>query len=393
MPISSPPQSYALDPEGTSGIPCGPDVVIVNDDWQPVPRGTTGNIMVRSLPCFQGYENNGTANEESFFTINGQLGWFSTGDCGRLDEQGYLFISGRSKEIINRGGETISPFEVEETIVRHVSVKETIAFSVPHEQYQETVGCIVVTREGHQRVDLPSLHRYLEGCLHRSKWPQVLVFMDALPKNQTGKLLRIRLAERFGMPSINEEASPLSRVFEAKCPPVGTPLTTKIELLPVAADPAVCARFLLKEQRQYRIVQAVVVKVDLPFKPDAFAAFVSLKHNQEGTAARSFAAESVAREKSLLAACGEALPRYLVPQLVHIMDALPLLPGQGPEAFDREALRRLAYKIYADKSVLTPRNAIETKIEAVWRRALGSRTALSVLSSFFDIGGDSLIGT
>ena len=132
MPISSPPQSYALDPAGTSGIPCGPDVAIVDDDWQRVPANTTGNIMVRNLPCFAGYENNGSANDESFFRIDGQEGWFSTGDCGRLDAQGYLFISGRSKEIINRGGETISPFEIEEAVVKQKRYGLLLSLSYTH---------------------------------------------------------------------------------------------------------------------------------------------------------------------------------------------------------------------------------------------------------------------
>ena len=70
-----------------------------------------------------------------------------------------MFISGRSKEIINRGGETISPFEIEEAVVQHPSVKECLAFSAPHEQYQETVGCIIVTKAGMPRVDLVTLHK------------------------------------------------------------------------------------------------------------------------------------------------------------------------------------------------------------------------------------------
>jgi acyl-CoA synthetase (AMP-forming)/AMP-acid ligase II len=86
MPISSPPQSYRLDPTGTSGISVGPDVLIVDidDGAKPLPNGAKGNIMVRGPPCFGGYENNGTANEESFFTINGQPGWFNTG--GKLHD-------------------------------------------------------------------------------------------------------------------------------------------------------------------------------------------------------------------------------------------------------------------------------------------------------------------
>ena len=139
MPISSPPQSYKLDPTGTSGIPVGPDVIIVDEACvAKLPCGEKGNILIRGAPCFGGYENNGTANEESFFTIEGEAGWFNTGDMGHLDQAGYLYISGRSKEIINRGGETISPFEIEEAVIQHPLVKETLAFSAPHEEFQET---------------------------------------------------------------------------------------------------------------------------------------------------------------------------------------------------------------------------------------------------------------
>jgi acyl-CoA synthetase (AMP-forming)/AMP-acid ligase II len=200
MPISSPPQTYRLDPTGTSGIAVGPDIKIADTDdgAKALANGVKGNIMVRGPPCFGGYENNGSANEESFFVLDGEPGWFNTGDMGYLDDQGYLFISGRSKEIINRGGETISPFEIEEAVVQHPCVKECLAFSAPHEQFQETVGCIIVTKPGMQRVDLPALHRYLDDKLHRSKWPYVLVYSDALPKNAANKILRIKYAERTG---------------------------------------------------------------------------------------------------------------------------------------------------------------------------------------------------
>jgi acyl-CoA synthetase (AMP-forming)/AMP-acid ligase II len=92
---------------------------------------------------------------------------------GHLDEQGYLFISGRSKEIINRGGETISPFEIEEAVQQHDLVKEVLAFSAPHAEYQESVGVCIVPWPGKPRPDLPTLHKFLEDKLHRSKWPQV----------------------------------------------------------------------------------------------------------------------------------------------------------------------------------------------------------------------------
>jgi hypothetical protein len=153
-----------------------------------------------------------------------------------LDENNYLFISGRSKEIINRGGETISPFEIEEVIVQHPSVKETLALSAPHETYQEVVGCVIVTKKDCPRVDLISLHQYLDGKLHRSKWPMVIIYMDALPKNLTGKILRIKLADRLSMENVNEESSPFSRLYEATAPVIGAPLTQKIPMTPVVID-------------------------------------------------------------------------------------------------------------------------------------------------------------
>lgn len=190
MPISSPPQNYALDPTGTSGKAVGPDICITDEDHtEALPSGKVGNILVRGPPCFGGYENNDGANNESFFEVNGLQGWFDTGDTGHLDANGYvffvqliplpiytiyippisistspyptrqvylssshtslflpiytlhclfryLFISGRSKEIINKGGETISPFEIEEQIQQHPFVHETLAFSAPHDLYQ-----------------------------------------------------------------------------------------------------------------------------------------------------------------------------------------------------------------------------------------------------------------
>lgn len=197
MPISTPPQSYRLEPSGTSGIAVGPDVIIADEAMVGVVGpGISGNILIRGYPCFGGYEGADDVNKESFFTINGEEGWFNTGDIGSLDSDGYLFITGRSKEIINRGGETISPFEVEEVLLQHPSIKEAIAFSAPHPNYQETVGAVIVTVKGRPRVDLLSLHKFLDDKLHRSKWPQCVVYMDALPKNAAGKLLRIRLAER-----------------------------------------------------------------------------------------------------------------------------------------------------------------------------------------------------
>jgi acyl-CoA synthetase (AMP-forming)/AMP-acid ligase II len=132
MPIASPPITYRLDRPGCSGIACGPHLSIRNPGnlEQALPSGSTGAICVRGLPTFQGYEVSPDINvplDTSAFTSEG---WFDSGDMGHMDSDGYLFITGRSKEIINKGGEVISPFEVEEAIVtaakRYVKVSHRL---------------------------------------------------------------------------------------------------------------------------------------------------------------------------------------------------------------------------------------------------------------------------
>ncbi|CAM9906168.1 unnamed protein product, partial [Phaeothamnion confervicola] len=118
MPISSPPVDYKLDRPGTSGRACGPEVSIRDDGGVPMPPDAVGNICVRGAPLFPGYEGDEAATASAFFPG----GWFNTGDLGMLDPDGFLYLTGRSKEVINRGGEIISPFEVEEALLAHPAV-------------------------------------------------------------------------------------------------------------------------------------------------------------------------------------------------------------------------------------------------------------------------------
>lgn len=389
MPISSPPQTYKLDPTGTSGIPVGPQVIIVDDSMVTrVVAGVKGNIFVKGAPCFGGYENNGTANEESFFTVDGDPGWFNTGDMGHLDANNYLFISGRSKEIINRGGETISPFEIEEAIIQHPLVKETIAFSAPHKEYQETVGAVIVTEPGKARVDLPTLHKYLEDKLHRSKWPQLIVYMEALPKNAAGKVLRIRLAERLKLKDIDEDSSPLTRIFEAKCPKVGVALTEPIELQSV--NTAVTATKKLISDSG-KVKKSVVIRVDLPFQSDSIVAFISpsglhtLDTNMKTVGDDSLIGEHVITE--LMDLCAEKLHCYLRPLSIYILPSDSNLLDSGE---DSEALKAYALRLFTEQNTVKPRNNTELQLEAIWREQLGAKSVLSVTASFFSLGGDSL---
>ncbi|KAG9518643.1 acetyl-CoA synthetase-like protein, partial [Aureobasidium melanogenum] len=114
MPISSPPLDYQLDRSGTSGVSVGPDMAILDGNDQKLPIHTVGRIAVRGAPVFGGYLKDNDVLDTSCFTADG---WFDTGDMGYLDADGYLYVTGRSKEVINRGGELISPFEIEEAVV------------------------------------------------------------------------------------------------------------------------------------------------------------------------------------------------------------------------------------------------------------------------------------
>jgi acyl-CoA synthetase (AMP-forming)/AMP-acid ligase II/acyl carrier protein len=373
MPISSPLLSYKLDPQGTSGIPCGPELMIVDPEHShELPAGTPGHIMIRGAPCFSGYEGDSDdANEESFYTIMNQFGYFDTGDIGYLNRAGYLFITGRSKEVINRGGETISPFEIEEALIQHPSIAEACVFSVPHSHYQETIGAILVMKAKIPRIDICQLHEYLEKHLQRSKWPQLLVYMDGLPKNNTNKILRIKLSERMNLPEINDDLTPLSRIYQGHCPIIGTPLK-----VPIAVEQI---KISLPEIEDYILTHTVgikgeckVIKMDFTGRLDALVAFVS--------------PQSTEHEEHILQRCQDNLPGYLCPYLVISLD--PILFDEAKS--NPSKLNLLAIQRFTSKTMVLPRNPIESQVEVVWRTLLNSSTTLSVTTSFFDLGGDSL---
>jgi acyl carrier protein len=138
-----------------------------------------------------GYDSNSGANATAF-----TQGWFRTGDQGYLDKDGYLFITGRLKEIINRGGEKISPREVDEVILQHPAVVEAISFAIPHETLGEDIAAAIVTREKNQITEA-AIRAYLSSRLAAYKIPSRILFVDELPKGATGKTQRIGLAEKF----------------------------------------------------------------------------------------------------------------------------------------------------------------------------------------------------
>ncbi|KAL5333336.1 hypothetical protein BJX70DRAFT_381365 [Aspergillus crustosus] len=231
-PIAAPEKNYDLGRVGTSGRAVGPDVAILDGLGGTVSAGVTGRICVRGFPVFPGY----LRAEGLDTSVFDAAGWFDTGDLGHLDNEGYLFITGRSKEVINRGGEIISPLEVEDAIlsaardkqnILYGRVLETLAFSTAHDVLQEAVGVVIVTPPGMSRPDLRQIHEAVQDRLHQPKWPAVVVYMDNVPK-ANNKLQRIRLGQRLGMETLCDSMPIAERHFEARCPPTGTPLTVSI---------------------------------------------------------------------------------------------------------------------------------------------------------------------
>src|SRR5690606_33170106 len=140
-----------------------------------------------------GYQNNPKANAESF-----RDGWFRTGDQGVFDEDGFLTITGRLKEIINRGGEKISPREVDEVLLDHPAVGQAVTFALPHEKLGEEVAAAIVLREGEQ-ADERALRDFVAARLADFKVPRRWIFLEEIPKGATGKLQRIGLAKQLGL--------------------------------------------------------------------------------------------------------------------------------------------------------------------------------------------------
>jgi len=178
---------------GTVGVSAGPEVAIMDEHGGILPHDTTGEIVIRGANVIAAYENNPVANAENFIG-----GWFRTGDQGVIDAEGYVSITGRLKEIINRGSEKFSPREVDEVLMDHPAVGQVVTFAIPHPKLGEEVGAVAVLRAGIATTE-KELRDFAALHLADFKVPKSILFMDELPKGPTGKLMRIGLAQKLGL--------------------------------------------------------------------------------------------------------------------------------------------------------------------------------------------------
>jgi oxalate---CoA ligase len=178
---------------GTVGPAAGPEVAVLDETGRPAPAGATGEVAIRGPNVTAGYVANPAANKTAF-----TAGWFRTGDQGVLDADGYLTITGRLKELINRGGEKISPREVDDLLMTHPAVAQAVTFALPHDKLGEEVAAAIVLREGRNATER-ELRDFVSARLADFKVPRKVVFLAEIPKGATGKLQRIGLAAKLGL--------------------------------------------------------------------------------------------------------------------------------------------------------------------------------------------------
>lgn len=219
--IASNPRPPRRRHHGSVGLPASDGVAIMGDVGELLPPGHHGEVVISGDCVFEGYENDPAANAAAF---SGE--WFRTGDQGLIDDDGYLFLTGRIKEIINRGGEKITPSEIEQALIRHPEVASATVFPVPHPTLGEEVAAAVVPEKGAVISD-EILARFVAKRLTAFKVPRRFVFVDAIPKGPTGKINRRDLAAAFAL----DGAARVSTPDESTPAASSTPLETTLQRL------------------------------------------------------------------------------------------------------------------------------------------------------------------
>jgi acyl-CoA synthetase (AMP-forming)/AMP-acid ligase II/acyl carrier protein len=189
--IASNPLPPRIRKPGTVGPAAGPSIAILDANGNDVGRGVRGEIAIKGPNVTPGYARNPAANANAF-----RDGWLRTGDEGALDDDGYLTILGRLKEMINRGGEKISPLEVDEVLMSHPFVAQALTFGANDSVLGEEVAAVVVLRDG-MEITERALREFVSIRLSHFKVPRRILFLPAIPTGPTGKPQRIGLADKL----------------------------------------------------------------------------------------------------------------------------------------------------------------------------------------------------
>ena len=191
--MTSNPLPPAIQKPGLVGMPAGPEICIMKDKNEKLSQGEIGEICIKGDNVTNGYENNPEANKQSF--VND---WFRTGDEGFFDEDGYLKISGRLKEIINKGGEKISPLEVDNILMDFPPIDQALCFGYKDKMLGEDIAVAIKLKENKSCTE-DDIKSYANEKLAKFKIPKKIFIVEDIPKGATGKLQRIGLAKKFGL--------------------------------------------------------------------------------------------------------------------------------------------------------------------------------------------------
>jgi acyl-CoA synthetase (AMP-forming)/AMP-acid ligase II/thioesterase domain-containing protein/acyl carrier protein len=261
--------------EGSVGIPIIESLVILDEDGATLGSFENGEVAIQGEVVFSGYEDAPEENASAF--ING---WFMTGDMGYLDDEGYLYLTGRKKELINKGGEKISPPEIDQVLMTHPAVKEAMAFRVSDPVLGEDISAMVVVEDQH--ADEEELRRFLLERLIPFKVPRRIFRVDEIPKGPTGKLLRYVGTERYSIvpgedartPGLtNDTVSPELSLYQEKLLEIWkdildvTSLSTTDDFFRCGGNSLAAIELLIKIQRAFH----------LTIPPDAIYLFPTIR--------------------------------------------------------------------------------------------------------------------
>ncbi|NEQ64996.1 MAG: acyltransferase domain-containing protein, partial [Symploca sp. SIO2D2] len=390
MPICSPQLGQGLAKHGSVGPAAGPQLIIgevtENEQGKPIlkvlPPYAEGEVMVRGACVTAGYELRDwmdyNPNEEAFIE-----GWLRTGDKGYLDEDGYVYLVGRFKEIINRAGEKISPMLVEDVLQRHPGVGQVVVFAAPHTSLGEVVGAAIVPVEGRRQKaegrgqkaegkeegckvegnditnqSRPSLAALRQFALKQKElelqWlPECLVWMSAIPKGMTGKPARIGLAKRLSLPVIPGNGTATPRTFVATEGADGKYCLETIDYYPAQRE---------NGKGSFQGLQQLTAYFTSKTKDLPISQLQSLEVcNRFGT------------------------PSHILPTAFVQLDAFPLTPDGK---IDRKKLQEPP-QAQAKQAVLSA-NETQRKIAAIWREVL-QLEEVGIDDNFFELGGKSIL--
>ncbi len=176
---------------GSPGIPYGNEVMIADSKFNEISRNTVGQICIKGKNVMKKYYKNPEETKKSFYKD-----WFLTGDLGFMDEESYVFVKGREKELIIKGGENISPREIDDVLYQHPAVLEAAAFATKCEHYGEKIEAGIVLKKNHKVME-NELIKHCENLIGKFKSPNKIHFLSELPKGPSGKIQRFKIQDKI----------------------------------------------------------------------------------------------------------------------------------------------------------------------------------------------------